>query len=181
LPLDASAVANGDFEVDGHHWYHAMRAVESRNWGPAELREALIDAPGIEEADLRAPTVVRPAAILPVINDSAPLDFTVRHCEFMRMMAAPGTQPYELWVALASHLHRFGDHGLALFHEISSRDPRYRVDETDRKWRQTEVMHPVRCETLATWGWRCKHLGTPRCNGAWNPAVFYDCAHVELI
>lgn len=181
LPLDASAVANGDFDPDGHHWLHAVRAVESREWGDAELAEALVDAPGLDETALKAPAVAREAAFLPVIAESGPLDFTLKHCEFMRMMASANTQPYELWVALASHLHRFGDHGLAAFHEISARDSRYRADETDRKWRQTEMMHPVRCDTLATWGWRCKHLDTPRCNGAWNPATFYDFARVDLL
>jgi hypothetical protein len=181
LILDASAAANGDFEPDGRHWEHAIRAIDSRAWGEAELLAALLDAPGVDATNLKPPPPVRQAVLLPVIDDHAPLDFTVKHCEFMRMMSESGTQSYEQWIALASHLHRFGEAGRSLFHEISSRDPRYRVEETERKWRQTEVMHPVRCETLATWGWRCKHLGTNRCGGAWNPAVFYDCAHVDLL
>ena len=181
MPIDASAVANGDFDVDGHHWDHALRALRDRKWDEAQLMKELREAPGVDESRIKPPPPIRLAAPLPIINDSAPLTFTLRHCEFMRMMSRPGLQPYELWVAVATHLHRFGDQGHAAFHEISARDPRYRPHEADRKWQQTEIMNPVRCSTLAQWGWRCPHLDTPRCGGAWNPAVFYDCAHVELL
>jgi len=183
LPIDPNAAMNGDFEVDGLHWHYATDAVRRRSWGRVELEAALADAPGASPRDARfkPPAHVREARPLTVINDNAPLDFTIRFCAFMDMMNRPGVQPYALWVALATHLHRFGENGRQAWHEISSRDPRYRYHDAERKWQQTETMHPVRCETLAAWGWSCPHLDAPRCAGAWNPAVFYDCTKPDLL
>jgi hypothetical protein len=100
----------------------------------------------------------------------------------MQEMRHPYAQSYEMWVALATQLHRFGEDGRQAFHELSALDPsRYDPDNTDRKWEQTERLHPVRCETLAKTGYRCPHLDDDRCNGAPSPSYFLKYQHMEIL
>ena len=101
-------------------------------------------------------------------------------CEFMRAMQANQVQSYDLWVAIATQLHRFGDEGLEAFHAISAMDNRYHANNVDAKWRGTEGMRPVRCETLVGIGYTCPHLNTKRCGGAVAPAYLADASHVDV-
>jgi hypothetical protein len=168
----------GEFEPDGEHWRHTVAALESRTWGVAELAEAMKDMP----EDLVVPPPDRSGSFhLPVIaNDSAGLDYIVRLCEFVKHMQEGG-QTYPLRVALASQLHRFGEEGRRVFHQISATDRRYDARETDRKWEDTQTMRPIRCETLVGWGYKCKHLGTKRCNGCGAPTYFADHTYAEIL
>lgn len=178
LPLDPESVARGDFTPDGLHWEHALRAQENRAWGTGELRAALADAPGTP--DLEPPSgAVSDARHLPVIHTEGALQFALDFCAFFRKMREPGYQSYDLWVALAANLHRFGEDGRHAFHEVSQSDPRYSFHDTDQKWKQTAAMHPVRCDTLVAMGYRCPHLDTVRCAGAAAPAYFYEHAEYE--
>lgn len=187
LPLDPYRVLKGDFDPDGRHWDHVIAALESREWGRAELQRAMTQAPG-------APSTVPPSPqafdlgsggqyrSLPVLQGSdRSLEYMVKFCEFVRHMQQPGAQTYQLWVALATELHRFGEDGRQAFHEISSADSRYNASDTDKKWEQTQGMRPVRCDTLVTWGYRCPHLATPRCNGAGAPTYFTDHTDAEIL
>ena len=183
LPIDPKRAAAGDFEPDGQHWAHLIRALEERDWGVEELAEKLKDAPG--ESDLVAPAPAPPprlygdGAPLPTVDARGFLDFTVNHCAFMRHVRQPGAFTYPLWMALASQLHRFGEEGRKVFHSISAVDPRYNATTTDRKWEQTGDMHPIKCSTLVGHGYRCPHLGTNRCAGAAAPAYFHEHSFYE--
>lgn len=182
LPLNPERVAAGDFEPDGLHWDHVVRALESRAWGPDELEAAMAEVPG--SPSIRRPVMPTygPYKPLPVIHGATgKLDYTLKFCEFAKHMRQPGLQPYSLWVALATQLHRFGDEGRAAFHELSAADPRYDPKDTDQKWEQTLGMRPIRCDTLVTWGYRCPHLWLPRCNGARAPTYFADHTDAEIL
>jgi hypothetical protein len=185
LPLDPKNVAMGKFEPDGRHWEHAVAALEGRSWGLAELVQGLAEAPGSPLTS--APEVSysgfgTPGVRLPVIQGgSGRLDYTVKFCEFMRHMRDPRNQSYQLWLALAIQLHRFGDEGRDAFHEFSRVDARYSASDTEQKWKETVGLSPVRCDTLVSWGYRCPYLRGPRCNGAKAPAYFTDHIDVEIL
>lgn len=185
LPIDPKLAAMGDFDPDGRHWEHLARALEGRAWGEVELAEQLAESPG--QPDLHAPRPAPPprmygdGAPLPIVDARGMLDFTLNHCAFMRYVRQPGAFTYQLWMALATQLHRFGDEGNAAFHAISAVDPRYRATSTDRKWEQTADMHPIKCSTLVGHGYRCPNLGTNRCAGAAAPAYFHEHAFYKPI
>jgi hypothetical protein len=185
LPLDIDAVCDGNYRPDGKHWEHTVKALESRSWGIGELRDALLDSPG--EPDLNPPSATHvmgggSKANLPVLQgNSAYLDFTMKHCEFMKYMAHGGEQPYHLWIALASQLHRWGHDGRDAFHAISQSDHRYDASQTDRKWEQTADLRPMRCDTIAGMGYICPHLDTVRCAGAKTPSYFYEHVSYEAL
>lgn len=177
LPLDPQRVAVGNFEPDGKHWDHVTRALASRVWGIRELREAMRDMPGA----LDEPTMEQNPVALPVITSEVDkLDYVLRLCEFVKE-ARRGNQPYHLWVALASQLHRFGEAGRRAFHELSALYPGYDIRETEKKWNDTAGLRPVRCDTLVGWGFRCPHLTTKRCNGAKAPTYFADHTYAEIL
>ena len=188
LPLDPREAERGNYEPDGKHWEHVMTALEGRGWGETELRAALADCPD-DDISLEPPSYGGWGArdgsgrlTLPIIPaGEGELDYTLKFCEFMRHMATPGEQPYHLWLAMASQLHRFGDAGHAAFHQLSSRDPRYNSRDVDQKWQQTAHMSPIRCHTLIDMGYRCPHVFTPRCNGAKAPAFFVDQTDAEIL
>jgi len=187
LPLDPQQVARGNFEPDGRHWEHVMSALERRAWGEAELREALCDCP-TPVSDQAPKTYLGAIGGAPISSllAVAPgtdrgLEYMYKFCAFARHMREPGTQTYPLWVALATQLHRFGADGYDAFHEISSLDPRYNAKDTEMKWTQTKAMRPIRCDTLIPMGFRCPHLGTPRCNGAKAPTHFADYTDAEIL
>lgn len=178
LPLSVEAVADGNFEPDSKHWDHVEKALADRTWGLTELHAALADAPGSPTAE---PPVHRSRMYLPIAaTDVGTLDFTIAFCEFVKHMRDPRNQSYPLWVALASELHRWGDAGRDAWHQISALDSRYDSRVTERKWLDTELMHPVRCDTLVAMGYRCPHLGTPRCAGSAAPAYLYEHVEVEI-
>ena len=183
LPLDPKRAAMGEFDPDGQHWRYLADAVERREWGCQELAAQLADSPG--KPDMSAPTpapvsrMYGEGAPLPVVDARGVLDFTLNHCAFIRHVRQPGAFTYQLWMALASQLHRFGDEGLSAFHAISSVDPRYSPTATERKWEQTADMHPIKCSTIVGHGYRCPHLGTNRCAGAAAPAYFHEHAFYE--
>lgn len=183
LPIDPKLAAMGEFDPDGKHWEHLANALEGRAWGAAELAEQLAESPG--KPDLSAPRPAPPprmygeGAPLPTVDARGTLDFTLNHCAFMRHVRQPGAFTYPLWVALATQLHRFGDEGFAVFHEVSAIDPRYKPAAADKKWEQTSDMHPIKCSTLVGHGYRCPHLGTNRCGGAATPAYFHEHAFYE--
>lgn len=183
LPLSTEAAALGVFEPDGRHWEHLVRAVEERAWGEEELRAALLDAPGTN--DVQPPTGQRYTnqALVVLHGDAANAELLVmrRHCAFLQYLQAGGEQPYSLWVALASQLHRFGEAGRVAFHELSQLDHRYKAHAVEQKWDQTVDMQPMRCDTLVDMGFRCPHLTTKRCNGCKAPAYFPEHAGYEPI
>jgi hypothetical protein len=90
-------------------------------------------------------------------------------------------QSYQLWVAMASELHRFGEAGRIAFHELSASHPKYNHRDTDFKWRETATMSPVRCDTLVSWGYSCPHLATRRCGGAKVPTYFAEHTFAEIL
>lgn len=178
LPISPEAAAMGNFDPDGRHWDHVVRAVEQRSWGIVELTQALADAPGTN--DLTPPPIVNRGKSLSVLGSSrAEVELLVsrRCCEFMRYIDEGGEQSYALWIALASQLHRFGEVGRAAFHEMSALDPRYRPKATEKTWETTAYLSPMRCDRIATAGYHCQHLGTKRCNGSKAPAYIYE--HIE--
>ena len=183
LPISTEAAAAGEFDPDGRHWEYLVGALERRAWGEAELRQALIDSPG--GGDPIPPPILdhsytnRALTVLSAGSASVELLVARRHCEFMRFIQEGGSQPYNLWVALASQLHRFGEAGHDAFHEMSALDPRYKQRTAEQKWQQTRDMQPIRCDTIADMGYRCPHLGTKRCNGAKAPAYFPEHAGYE--
>lgn len=184
LPISTEAALAGNFEPDGRHWEHLVHALEGRAWGEKELREALVDAPGSDTGQPPPMTggLAYPNRSLPVLSEhQADLELlaTRRHCAFFRYLQAGGEQPYALWVAFASQLHRFGEAGHDLFHEVSALDPRYKAHAVEQKWKQTAEMRPMRCDTLVEMGFRCPHLTTKRCNGARSPAFFAECSGYE--
>jgi hypothetical protein len=176
LPLDPEQVAMGNFEPDGRHWEHVMSALEQRAWGEKELIAAIEECP--EEISTKPPSyrVTQEGQIkraLPVVpGDNTELEYAQAFCEFFRLLRTPGAFTYPLWVALATQLHRFGDDGYDVWHQMSSLDARYQPKDADTKWEQTADMHPIRCDSLVQYGWRCPHLKTPRCNGAKAPTYF---------
>jgi len=178
MPLDPEKVAMGDFTPDGKHWEHVVSALERRGWGEAELLESLKDSP--DEMPLKPP---RKRRELPPIRmgSNGQLQLTANFCEFFNHMRTCGEQDYHQWVALASQLHRFGERGLAVFHEISSCDPRYDASSVDRKWRQTDGLFPVKCTSLIPLGYRCRHLEDKRCGGAACPSFFAEHIKMEIL
>lgn len=189
LPLDPYRVLKGDFQPDGDHWGHVVRALEAREWSEAELAAALAEAPGSPPVAAPAPqTYAREGDVaacrsLPVFGGASDrsLDYTLKFCSFMQHMHEPSAQTYQLWVALASELHRFGEAGREAFHAISALDARYSASDTEQKWAQTKGMHPVRCDTLVSWGYRCPHLGSARCKQGSSPAFFADHTDAEIL
>ncbi len=176
LPISPESGASGDFEPDGKHWEHLVKALDARSWNESDLRTALADAPG--RTDLNPPTGAtygnRALVVLQGEAAEIPLLITRRHCAFFQYLQAGGDQPYSLWIALASQLHHFGEAGREAFHELSALDHRYNASSVQRKWDQTSDMRPMKCETLVDMGWRCPNLGTRRCNGARTPAYFSE-------
>lgn len=178
LPISTTAAAAGNFEADGRHWEHLAVALEGRSWGERELLVALADSPG--GGDTTPPPMTQifgGQRSLHVINGTrAEIELLVtrRTCAFLRYLEDGGEQSYDLWLALASQLHRFGEAGKDAFHSISAIDPRYKARDTEQKWQQTRDMMPVRCSTIATAGWRCPHLDSKRCNGAKAPAYIAE-------
>lgn len=179
LVLDPYKVVEGDFTPDGMHWEHVETALNKRTWGVAELQKALDDAPG---SPASTPPSSNYKTRLPIVTgDSGQLGYTMMFCEFMRHMRDPRNQTYQLWVALASQLHRFGPSGNEAFHMISSAYSGYKASETERKWNETANMHPIRCDTLVSWGYRCPHLTTIRCGGAKCPTYFAEHTFAEIL
>lgn len=185
LPLDPERAALGDFEPDGRHWEHVMHALEQRAWGEKELIAAIQDCPdtlSVEPPDLRPSidgTTRRSLPILP--GDSKELEYNIAFCEFFRYIRDGGRQTYQLWLAMATQLHRFGQDGYHMFHLLSSLDPRYVEKDTDLKWEQTADMRPIRCDTLVQLGYRCQHLRGRRCNGAKAPTYFVDHTDAQIL
>lgn len=183
LPIAPESALVGEFEPDGKHWDHLVRAVERRDWGSDELRAALLDAPGGDDG--KPPTGMHYGnyKLTVLTGDAANLELLVmrRHCAFLQYLQAGGNQPYSLWVALASQLHRYGEAGHNAFHELSQLDARYKAHTTETKWDQTVDMQPMRCDTLVDMGFKCPHLTTRRCNGAKTPAYFPEHAGYEPI
>ena len=181
LPLSTEQVALGNFEPDGRHWEHVRLALESRAWGTEELVRAIDDCPGDVSAD--EPSFHHGSRSLPVVvGDSGSLSCALMFCKFLNDMHDPTKQSYALWVALATQLHRFGDDGYEAFHQISSTHRGYSPSDTDTKWEQTRMLHPVRCESLVGQGYHCEHLGdTDRCAGAKHPTYFADFAYMEVL
>jgi hypothetical protein len=182
LPISVDKALSGNFEPDGKHWEYLSKAVEERAWGEEELLAALLDAPGGDDGKPPPPigSYDYPNRSLTVLQgNSADRELYIlrRHCAFFEHIQAGGAQPYGLWLALASQLHRFGEAGRVAWHELSALDPRYKERDTDRKWQQTADMNPMRCETLVDHGWRCPHLETKRCNGCPAPAYFAE--HID--
>ena len=162
------------------HWNYLESTLE-RAWTRADLDASVLDSAavlGLAPPPRRAETVH-----LNVIADAHSLHFTANFCEFIKWCAQnPSRVNYELWVALAANLHTFGDAGRDLFHALSALDgPRYSPSQTDQKWLATAALGPVRCDTIATRGFRCAHLGTPRCGGASTPAHFHHWTRYEPI
>jgi hypothetical protein len=180
LPLSTKEAARGNFEPDGKHWEHVMTALERRAWGRAELLAAIADCPG--SVSTEPPTHSGTFRALPILRgDDAELQYVQTFCRFMQEMHQPHAQSYALWVALATQLHRFGEAGRNAFHEISAMDPRYDAEDVEKKWVQTERLHPVRCETLVKMGYRCPHLDDERCNGSPAPTYFIKYQFVEIL
>lgn len=183
-PIDPEQAALGNFETDGKHWEHVVKALDRRTWGVAELKAALADAPGtpITTAPQYGGSYGSPNFRLPVLQgNSRQLEYTLAFCEFMRHMRNPRNQSYQLWVALATELHRFGEEGREAFHALSRPDKRYSASDTDEKWKETASMRPVRCDTLVTWGYQCPHLHGPRCAGAKAPTYFANHTDAEIL
>jgi hypothetical protein len=179
LPLDPHEVARGNFEPDGRHWEHVMTALEQRAWGEAELRAAIADAP--DAPDLTPPTGhIRRHLGTISSGDSRSLDYMLSFCKFIHHLQNGGFT-YPLWVSLATQLHRFGADGQEVFHELSHLDPRYDSKTTDQKWRQTQTMLPIRCDSMVAMGFRCPHLTDSRCNGAKAPTYFADNTDAEIL
>jgi hypothetical protein len=183
LLLDAGvASVTGSLTVvpKENHWDY-LESVLCKAWSRADLEAALLDTSstlGLSEPPKRAePTH------LTVIADAHLLHFTANFCAFLRWCAEhPSFVNYELWVALAANLHTFGEAGRDLFHSLSALDPtRYSASQTDWKWSSTASLGPVRCDTISGRGFRCPHLGTPRCGGASSPAHFHHWTRYEPI
>lgn len=145
------------------------------------LRDADIPMPDDDDQEPAAP--VEPAAPrkhLPMYQgDSPSLAFNLGFCEFFAFLRSTPELPYMLWVAAASQLHPFRDDGLEAFRQLSKVSNHEMV--ADMKWVHTTTMQPVRCTTLAEWGWRCPHLDDRRCNGATAPAYLADRSGCELL
>lgn len=185
LPLDPQRVLRSDFEPDGRHWDHVLKALEERSWGEAELKAAIEDCP--DNLSTKPPSATRDneghlRRALPVVKGSEPdLQAMVEFCDFMKHMRSPNSQSYQLWMAMATQLHRFGEAGHEMWHKLSALDPRYDPRDCDLKWSQTEDMHPVRCETLSTLGFSCPRLTSPSCNGSKAPAYFVERNDFEVL
>jgi len=182
LVLDPIAASLDRWEPDGKHWDHLVAALEGRAWGVDELRKALADTPGTP--DLNPPAwrnIVhydgqrRRLNVVPA--DSTLIQFTLHFCEFFRHASSLGQMSYTMWLALSTQLHHFGDEGHSIFHEISSGDPRYKYEDTEKMWMTTRDL-PQKCTTIAR-EWRCPHLDTVRCAGAKAPAYFHEHAYYE--
>lgn len=179
LPLNPLSVARGDFVPDGKHWDHVIIALERRSWGTEELKDALGKCPEPQSTEPPTYRSYNPLSIAP--GDDRKLEFMVNFCEFMQFLQQPDAFNYHLWMSLATNLHRFGEAGRKMFHLLSSNDARYDYDNTEKKWVDTKDLAPVRCHTLADYGFRCPHLDKVRCCGAAAPAVFPDHVEVEVI
>jgi hypothetical protein len=177
LPLGPAKVAMGDFAPDGNHWDHVRRALDSRTWGENALYKAASETPGLS----LDPPLARIA--LPVVrNQNADgLHFMMTHCEFLRYLKAPGNFTYPLWLALATQLQPYGEPGLEAFHALSALDSRYDTTNTNRKWQQTAMMSPIRCDTLVEMGYRCPHLYAERCNGTNAPSFLFQWSNSEWL
>lgn len=185
LPLDPYQAARGVFDPDGKHWEHVMAALEGREWGEAELLAAIEDCPGDVSTSAPSLHVESDGTVhtsLPVVaGDNRELEYAIGFCEFFRYMRVPGNQTYPLWMALATQLHRFGDEGYEVWHQISSIDSRYQSRDADLKWEQTTDMRPIRCDSLVHMGWRCPHLRERRCNGCKAPTYFALHTDAEIL
>lgn len=180
LPLDPQKALAGDFRPDGNHWSYVLQALEKRAWGEAELIAAMEEWP--DDMDTTPPHDSLNRKSLPVIpGDSRALSYNLAFCEFFRHIRQPGAQTYQLWLALATQLIRFGDEGREMFHQISALDARYVPSDTDAKWEQAKSMKPIRCDTLVHFGYRCPHLKQPRCNGPKAPTYFADHTDADIL
>lgn len=95
----------------------------------------------------------------PMTNDD--LYVVVYGCEYMKY-ANKNWLGYNLWWPLASMLCRFdGVGGRRMFHVVSYLDPRYDFDKTEKKYDQVlaGVKAPVKCSTVAKYGFECPMLG----------------------
>jgi hypothetical protein len=162
------------------HWDY-LESVTARAWSRADLEAAMLETSST--LGLTAPPKRAESTHLNVIADVHLLHFTASFCGFLRWCAEnPSLVNYELWVALAANLHTFGEAGRDLFHSLSALDStRYNASQTDWKWQSTAGLGPVRCDTIAGRGFRCPHLGTPRCGGASSPAHFHHWTRYEPI
>jgi hypothetical protein len=162
------------------HWDY-LDSVLAKAWTRADLDAAMLDTS--ETLGLTPPPRRQEQVHLAVVADAHALHFTASFCKFLKWCADhPSLVNYELWVALAANLHTFGEAGRTLFHSLSALDAaRYNVSQTDWKWQSTEGLGPVRCDTIAGRGFRCPHLGTPRCGGASSPALFHHWTRYEPI
>lgn len=178
MPLDLEQVARGNFAPDGKHWSHVASVLDRRAWGVAEMKAALEDAPG--DTAMKAP---KPRGEMTPLKTgtTGELHVNVNFCRFFDHMRTCGRQPYHLWVAMASQLHRFGEQGREVFHEISSCDPRYQARDVETKWEQTKGLYPVRCDSLVPNGFRCEHLDDRRCGSAACPTFFAESIRLEIL
>lgn len=179
LSADAAAFHGEVFVIPVEDHWNYIEGILKKAWSRAQLEAAVAES---SSALGLVPPPKRSAAVhLDVIADASLLHFSASFCEFLKWCATnPSHVNYELWVALAANLHAFGGAGGDLFHSLSALDrQRYNVDATEWKWQSTADMGPVRCDTLAKIGYRCPHLGTPRCGGASTPANFHRWARYD--
>lgn len=181
LPLDPEQVALGNFEPDGKHWEHAVAALERERWNADRLTAALHDAPGCPSLTEPKPMGQQSSPLRVINNEEGKLDYMLKFCEFAKHVSEPQNQTYQLWLALATQLRRFGEDGRSVFHQISSRHHSYSEAEAEKKWNNAQSMSPVRCDTLVGWGYRCPHLQGARCAGAKAPAYFTDHTFAEIL
>jgi hypothetical protein len=166
-------------EVDQHWGY--LESLIARAWSRTQLEAAVVESSCV--LGLSVPPKRSDTMHLNVIADESLLHFSASFCEFLKWCAShPSMVGYEAWVALAANLHTFGGAGRDLFHSLSALDrSRYNADATEWKWQSTADLGPVRCDTIGKLGFRCPHLGTPRCGGAVTPAHFHHWTRYEPI
>lgn len=182
LLIDVQSLREGEVLVlPLEECWKELEKTAAVSWSRERLESAVLESPS--KLGTSAPQRRAGTSKLPVIYNSQSLSFTTNFCHFMRWCAEnPEKVNYDLWVALASNLHSFGEDGRAAFHEISALDQsRYSFQATESKWQQTSDMGPVRCSTIAEKGYRCPHLGSPRCGGSLSPAQLHYWAHYEAI
>jgi hypothetical protein len=100
-------------------------------------------------------------------STAADLQYIFANCEFMKH-GLTGNLSYDEWWILATILTRFDGHGgRTLWHHISSADPRYDVQQAEKKYENIllKMGAPVRCDTISSYGWTCPMMGSDgECN-----------------